>query len=542
LLLESTPVLLRAAASLALFSAASPAGASVAECGQAAYECALAHVSRGEFEEAVELLEAEVARAPADLKRLNLLGIALTGAGRVEEANARFEAALESDPGFHPARRNRAINLFNGGRLEEAQRGFEAVLEQTPEDEVVHLHLAEIHFARRATAEALPHYEKSRARALQNPISTLHYGRSLLAEGRREQAAVVLAALPERDAERRFQAGLALGEAGAHAAAARFFASARAGHPDPGAAGYNQVLMLLEAGDADAAVAVAGELVEAGRGTGELLNLVARAHLEAGRVVEAYDALREATRLDPSAEENYFDLASICLEHENYDLGLEIVDIGLGALPGSVGLRLQRAVLLAEKGMLPAAEAEFEVARALAPGSPAPAVGLAMAWMQIGQTERAVEMLRQAAGEDSGEAMIPYVFGLALVRSGADTSGPEGSEAVAAFEAALRRNPGFSAAHAELGKLRLKRGELEMAVAALERALELDPEAPAAAYMLARAYQAAGDRERARELLSRSDRLRGDGPEADADAELRRVMIRIVREGSEPATTTGPRR
>jgi len=362
-------------------------------------------------------------------------------------------------------------------------------------------------------------------------VSTLHYARCLLAGGRAGDAAKVLEELPPGDAEARFQAGLALGEAGAYLDAARFFASARTGYADPATAGYNQVLMLLEAEAPDAAIAAVDELRRGGLGSAELLNLAAKAHLEVGHVVEAYDALREAVRLDPTAEQNYFDLASICLEHENYDLGLEIVDIGLGVRPDSVGLRLHRGVLLAEKGMMPQAEEEFERARRLAPDNPAPSVGLAMAWMQTGQTPQAVDVLREAARANPGQAMVAYVFGLALVRSGADPLGPEGTEAVAAFEAAIRDDSGLAAARAELGKLLLKQGKAAPAIEALEKARELDPQNPGAAYMLARAYQAAGDHERARELLEAA-RPGRDGDEDDGA--LRRAMIRIVREGSAP--------
>jgi tetratricopeptide (TPR) repeat protein len=530
-------VVIGVASLLGLVAVAAPAPG--ASCERAPYECALAHLERGEFEAAVGLLEGEAARRPGDLRVLNLLGIALTGAGRVEAANRRFEAALERDPGFDAARRNLAINRFDAGRLDEARRGFEAILGRAPQDEVAHVYLAEIRFAAGESAEAVAHYERSGDRPLQSPLSTLHYGTALLAEGRVARAAEVFDRLPERDAEGRFQAGRALGEAGAHREAARLFASARPNHPDPAAAGYNEVLMRLEAGDPESAVRAAGELAEAGLQSAELLNLVSRAHLQAGRVVEAYDALREATRLDPLAEENYFDLVSICLDHENHDLALEIVDIGLRTLPDSLGLHLQRAVLLAEQGSLPAAEAAFEAARRLAPESAAPLVGLAMTWMQAGQTERAVEALRGAAAADAEAAMLPYVFGLALVRSGVEASGPGGVEAMAAFETALERDPEFAPALAELGKLQLKGGEAAAAVETLERALELDPDAAPTAYMLARAYQAAGQREQARSLLARSDRLRSGGDEAATGAEMRRAMFRIVREGS-PAPKQKP--
>src|SRR5206468_12886042 len=69
-------------------------GAVAADCGRTPYDCALYHVGRREFSAAIGDLEPHLAAAPRDLKALNLLGIALTGAGRRDAANERFRRAL----------------------------------------------------------------------------------------------------------------------------------------------------------------------------------------------------------------------------------------------------------------------------------------------------------------------------------------------------------------------------------------------------------------------------------------------------------------
>ena len=102
---------------------------------------------------------------------------------------------------------------------------------------------------------------------------------------------------------------------------------------DPYVAGYNQTLMLVDAGEHERAIEVAQELFRANQRTGELYNLVSRAYVGANRIQEAYDALRTAARLEPSEEQHYLDLSLLCLDHENFDLGMEIVDVGLKYKP-----------------------------------------------------------------------------------------------------------------------------------------------------------------------------------------------------------------
>jgi tetratricopeptide (TPR) repeat protein len=519
---------------IALATACFPTNSHAAqECGSTPYECAAFHASRGQFGEAIRLVEEVLAKAPTDLKALNLAGIALTGIGKIDEANARFREAVRLDRRFYPALKNLAINEFTAGRFQDAQRHLVEVLELAPDDEVAHLHLGEIDFDRKNVAGALAHYEKAGVRVAQNPTWTLHYASCLLDQHQKDKAVAVLDALPPADADSRFEAGMILGRSGAHAEAARFFGTARERYKDPGAAGYNQTLMLVEAGDYDAAVGVAQEMFDRGRQSSELYNLVARAHEKAGRVKEAYDALRAATTIAPSAEENYVDLASICLEHQNFDLGLEIIDIGLQHRPDSSLLHLQRGVLMAMRAELGPAEAEFETARRLAPGAPAPYAGLAMIWMQTGQTDKAVDVLRKEA-RARRDHVVPYIFAVALMRSGLDPAGPGAAEAVTALQSSIGANPRFAPSHSELGRLLLKRDDLDGAIRELETAIALDAENTAAIYNLAQAYRKKGDRARAADLLARVTKLnaqeRGDDPAAD----LKRTVLRIVRDGPAP--------
>jgi tetratricopeptide (TPR) repeat protein len=512
------------------------------DCGPTPYDCAVLQASRQDWSGAIASLERMLEGSPRDLRALNLLGIALTGAGRGDEANRRFQEALAISPVFVPARKNLAVNQFTAGRHAEAEREFQEVLKLAPTDEIAHVHLAEIRFQRNELASALGHYEKARARLGEKPAWTLHYARCLVEKKRSKDAVSALDRLPGADADVQFEAGVLLGQAGQPITAAAFFGRARKGYRDPYVAGYNQVLMLVRGGDAPGAIRVGEELLAEGRKPAELYNLLSEAYVAAGRIKEAYEALRTATRLEPQAEGHYLDLATICIEHENYDLGLEIVDVGLHYRPDSFRLRLERGVLLAMKSQLAQAEKEFEAARALVPDSAAPYVALAMTWMQTGQTEKAVEVLRQRNEASPKEAVIPYILAIALLRSGADPAGSSGTEALEALQAAVRRDPRFGAAHAELGKLLLKRGEVDAAVTHLEKALAVDPRDAAPAYALAQAYFRKGDKARAEELMAKVSKRNDQEREGGSDDELRRIVVRIVKEGAAPESESRPLR
>src|SRR5207245_7213387 len=103
-------------------------------------------VGRREFAPAINHLEIAVKRSPRDLKALNLLGIALTGAGQIEKANQQFKKALRLNPRFYPALKNLAVNEATLKQTSQAKAHFEQVLKFATDDEVAHLYLGEMYF------------------------------------------------------------------------------------------------------------------------------------------------------------------------------------------------------------------------------------------------------------------------------------------------------------------------------------------------------------------------------------------------------------
>jgi len=268
--------------------------AEAAECTGTRYDCALIDVQHRNFQAAIQSLTAELQQQPHNLNALNLLGIALTGAGQPQKAAAPFKQALIVDPHFYPARKNLAINEFDLKHFGEAEIQFNRVLKDAPGDEIAHLYLGEISFGQKDLARAAKHYETGRKRIGLKAPWVLHYAVCLLAQNDVSQATGVLKLLPQGDGESRFQAGLILGGGDAYAPAAEFFASARKHYRDPYIAGYDQLLMLIKGKSYPQAVQLFHELTGQGQDyrRAELYNLVSEAYLKTDRVQEAYDVLR----------------------------------------------------------------------------------------------------------------------------------------------------------------------------------------------------------------------------------------------------------
>ena len=76
-----------------------------AECTRTRYECALTYVEQQKFQAAIQSLTAELQQHPQNLNALNLLGIALTGAGQPQKAVASSNRLWPSIPVSTPRAR-----------------------------------------------------------------------------------------------------------------------------------------------------------------------------------------------------------------------------------------------------------------------------------------------------------------------------------------------------------------------------------------------------------------------------------------------------
>ncbi|MCI0391426.1 MAG: tetratricopeptide repeat protein [Acidobacteria bacterium] len=496
----------------------------------ASYEQALSLIQQKQFEPGIALLRKILEQTPNDIRAYNLLGIALTVSGKIEEANTHFEKAIALNPRFYPALKNLAINEMKLNRTEEAKAHFLHVLQLGSDDPVVHLALGEIHFQGKQFVEAVKHYDQSRDLPARDPRTLLNYATSCLEAHQPEKAVGVLEKLPpEADALIHFEAGVIFVRLEKYERAAGQFELARKGYPDPYEVTFNLTLAYIKSRNYTTAIRTAQGFISQGNKRADFYNLLAQAHEGNGQTVEAYNALRTATQLDPKDENNYLDLATLCVDHANYDLGLEIVGIGINNIPQSDRLYFQRGTLLAMKGQSAQAAADFETASKLSPQKNLPYVARGLVLLELNQTTKAIELLRQRVAASPNDYLAQYVLGEAINRSGPAAGSAEENEAIQALEKSVLVNPNFPASHATLGKLLLRRGEVDRAITELEKALELDSNESSSLYQLAVAYRKKGNQQRARELFAKVDQLKTESREQF----MKRTLLRLVREGSQ---------
>jgi Flp pilus assembly protein TadD len=442
-----------------------------------AYGRAEALVRQGQFDQGIALLRPLLESEPRNLKALNLLGIALTQKGDLPAANREYGRALEVDPHFQAALKNLAINEFTLKDFTASQRHFREAYSAAPGDPVINAFLGRLAFSRNEFAVAATHLGKAGDLLTQDPSLFVSLIQSELEIGKDADA---LSRVIRTSAERlplrtQFELGLVLAQHDHYEQATPLFEAVRAKFPASYDAGFNLAVCYVQTKQYPKAIAVLSALKANGHKTAELDNLLAEAYKGADQLQPAIDALREATQLAPSDEDNYIDLVALCIEHDAFDLGFEVLGVGLHYLPQSDRLIFQRGVLHAMRSEFDLADQDFQLASRLAPEKNLSYVGLGVSYLQAGNLDEAVRTLRQRVQQKPDDPTLLYLLGEALMRSGAAPGDPQFTEAGTVLKRSVDLNPNFVPPRIELAKIYLRENRPDEAVVLLEKARTLDP-------------------------------------------------------------------
>jgi superkiller protein 3 len=455
----------------------------------------------GRFAEALRLADARLKSAPRDARVWTIRAIALERLERLPQSLASFERALALDPESLAALKG-ATEVAYRTHSPKAARFVERVLAREPDDETAHAMAGALAVEVGSCAEAVVHFARSGAALRENRPALAQYGGCLLQQKRPREAGDIFQRLVE------------------------------ASPADP-AAHYNLAVCRLEAGQVREATAAAAAGLALSPADAELLNLFAAASAAAGQLEPAIAALRKATEVAPADERHYVDLAALCVEHDAFDLALEVVNAGLANIPGSSRLYTMRGAIRAERSQVDEATRDFEHATALSPDELYASVGLSLVLRQADRLPEAIALLRRKLARNPRNATLNYLLADALLRADPGVDSPETAEARTALRRALRARPGFAKAHATLGKLQLRAGDVAGAVDELRTAVKLDPNDRLALNQLVLAYRRLGRPDDAATVAGQLKKLL----ETERSEEVARNRVRLYR-----APATSPER
>ncbi len=452
---------------------------------------ALTALSSKQYAEAYKLLEFTSGNTSAIPQIWTARGMALAGLGRFKESLASYEKALALRRDYLPALEGAAEVEYRTGQP-QARATLEKILLLKPLDPTVHAMLGVLDYERKDCGAAIIHFKESQREIYGNGLALAQYGQCLVSLGQAEKAIEVFKRLTALE-------------------------------PENSAARYNLGLCQIISHDDRAAILTLHRSMDDPAPDPEELNLLGAAYAADHQTDAAISALRKATEIAPKNVRNYLDLATLCMDHGAYALGIEVANVGIRNIPNSAPLYTMRGILHAQFMQLGEAEEDFNRANQLEPDQVFGSLGLGITYLQKGNPRKSAEVVRDRLAHAPDDPTLNYLFAEALLERGTQPGQPEFTEAQQALLRSLRAKPNSAKAHAQLGKLYLRSGDIKRALEQCRLAAKLGPDDRMAIYSLVRALRQAGLTEEALPLLTKLREI--DAQKLKAEAEKNRVLL-----------------
>jgi tetratricopeptide (TPR) repeat protein len=421
----------------------------------------------GDFDKAVELSQSALKTSPRDAQLWTLQGIALSRKGDGAGALKSFHQALTLSPDYIPALEGAAQLQYQAGSP-DAVPLLNHLLQLRPGDPTSHAMLAVLEYRDGNCPAAVGHFERAGA-LLDSEIDALHaYGTCLVRMKRFDGAIGVFqrtVALHPADArERRLLASIqlmaqkpqdAIGTLGplleSPQADAETLELASSAYEESGdtarAVSVLRQAILLEPRNTNlyvdfASIAFAHQSFQVGIDViNDGLSLQPRAaalyvargvlYVQLAEYDKAEADFEKATELDPTQSLSSAAQGLAAVQANDLDRALETVQQKLASKPNDPLLLYVRADILAQQGVEPGtpefktAVSSAQKAIALRPSLAAARGVLAKLYLQVGQTQAAIDQCRKALVSDPGDQTAVYRLIQALRKSGAKEEIPD---------------------------------------------------------------------------------------------------------------------
>jgi len=306
----------------------------------------------------------------------------------------------------------------------------------------------------------------------------------------------------DQQAEEELTQGTALTRQGSFREAIPHLRAARKQVVNEYAANFNLALCYVATREFRLAIEVLHELRGTGQDGVDVENLLAQAYIGNAQPQEALAAVRKGATRSPRNDKLYVFVADACMDHKDYRLGLEVIDIGLSNLPQSARLHYERAMFLTQLDQPDQAKPQFELVGKLAPGSEIAHMAAAQKELFEGDIPEAIRWAREGVKQGYENPALLTILGEALIRSGVTPGQSEFAEAQTALEKAVTQRPNDPASQIALGSLYLTAGRIDDAITHLEIARQLEPGKSSVYALLARAYRRQGNQQQAQGALN----------------------------------------
>jgi tetratricopeptide (TPR) repeat protein len=457
-----------------------------------------------EFDQALTLLQPAIKQSPRNAKLWTLEALALSGKGDSKQALVAYHKALNISPEYLPALEGAAQLGYDAGS-QDAVPLLQHLLRLRPDDPTTHGMLAVLAYKKDNCAQAVEHFAMSGPLVDAQPAVREEYCACLVKLHQSEKAISV------------YQRALELS-------------------PNDGDARRRLATIQLMTDRPKEALETLAPLLQKDDTDVKTLELAASAYEQDRNTPLAVTTLRQAIVLDPHNVDLYIDFAALSMDHQSYQVGIDMVNVGLKAEPKSAPLYMARGVLYVKLARYDEAENDFNRAEELEPNQAISAVARGLERSEANDLDRALLTVRSKLATKPNDPDLLYLQADILTKMGPELGSENFQIALRSAKKAVTLQPTLAAARDVLTKLYLQAGQTHAAIDQCREALKADPKDQTALYHLIQALRKTGNTKEIPDLLQRLAKLRAESTRDEREHN----RYKLVEAGAPPSAHSHP--
>ena len=456
-----------------------------------------------QYDEALRTLKTALRADPGDYKLWTLEGICLGLQRNDTEAKTAFDHAIRISPNYLPALKGEIQILYKTGD-KRAIPLLERMLKSDPGDMTGHemLGTLEAHFG--DCQAAVSQFTLSRDAIADHPSSLEAYGSCLYKLDRNADAIPV------------FRQLIPL-------------------LPGSSSPNYDLAVVLVASKDNEEALKVLEPLLTPDQTDPDILSLASQAYEATGNTPKAVALQRQAIVLNPTDPANYVLFALICMTHDSFQVGIDMLDAGIKYIPGNASLYLSRGVLFAQLADFDKAEGDFKMAEQLDSTLSIGAYAGDLAVLSRNDPNTALVRVREQLKAHPNNPLFRLLLSQLIMNSAPDPESAAFKEAMQNALAAEKAKPDLVEAHNQLASMYMTLNQYDRAVKECQTALQYDPSDETAMYHLLISMRHSGHQDDLKPLVKRLSELHQESLRHETD----RKRFRLVEPGSPSAQPDG---
>jgi tetratricopeptide (TPR) repeat protein len=480
----------------------------LAQPAQTSIESIESLIRSQQYDQALQAAQAALRKTPNDFRLWTLEGIVLSIQGSNQDAVNAFQKALSLSPNY-PAALKGEVRLLYQAQDMRAIPLLEKILKADPKDEIAQEMLANLEEKQGNCEDAIGHFLLSAEVMGTHPNSLEAYGSCLWQTKQPEKAIPVFeqlsALLPDRT------------------------------YPK-----YDLAVVLVAAKQNEAALKILEPLLTADQSDPDILSLASEAYEAIGDTPKAGPLLRQAIVLNPSNADYYVAFAALCLDHDSFEVGIDMMNAGLLRITNEPSLYISRGLLYAQIADYDKAEADFSTAERLDSGQSISVYTKDIVELQRDMSDKAhpekaltLSDIRAQLKDHPDSAFLHYLLAKLIVDEKPGTGSDVSAEAMKSTLLAVKLKPDFVQARDLLASMYMSSNQYGPAIEQCRLALQHAPNDRSALYHLIIALRHSGQSGQRDEIQALVKRL-SDLQQVSLQQETARKRFKLLEQQPDP--------